>query len=366
MRNERVTDLSQVFKAAVANGASDVIITAGSPPIMRINGEIVFALTPPLSGEETKKLIYGILRDEQIARFEAARELDFSFYVEASHRFRGNSFLQRGHVGAAFRLIANKIPTLVELKLPAVLEEFALSQQGLILVTGPTGHGKSTTQAAMIDIINSRKKVHIVTVEDPIEYLHQNKKSVIEQREVGDDTKSFANALRHVLRQNPDVILVGEMRDLDSISAALTAAETGHLVITTVHTNDAVQAIDRLLDVFPSHQQAQVRMQLSMSLLAVVAQRLLPRADGTGRVAACEILRSNSAISHLIRDGKTHQIYTIMETHAKDGMVTLDACLKELYLKGIVSHEECRSRMKNPAYLDKVVRAGGQQDGQMG
>ncbi|MBI3097461.1 MAG: type IV pilus twitching motility protein PilT [Planctomycetes bacterium] len=342
-----------IFRTAASNGASDILVTTGSPPAFRIHGELVFALGDSLTGEQTRALVYGILRDEQIARFEAQRELDFSITVEGKHRFRGNAFWQRESIGASFRLIPNRIPSLNELGLPPVVEDFALQPQGLILVTGPTGHGKSTTQAAMLDVINMRRKAHIVTIEDPIEYLHTNKKSVITQREVGEDTLTFANALRHVLRQNPDVILVGEMRDLDSIAAALTAAETGHLVIATLHTNDCVQAIDRLLDVFPSHQQGQVRQQLALGLQAVFAQRLLPRVDQKGRAVAMEILVNNPAVGHLIRDQKSHQIYTIMETHAREGMATLDSVLKDLYLKGIIRYEVAADRMRNPSLLDR-------------
>ncbi|MBI5368376.1 MAG: type IV pilus twitching motility protein PilT [Planctomycetes bacterium] len=349
-------EMMEIFKAAAARVASDIIITAGSPPILRVNGDLISANSPPLTLEDTKSMVYSLLRAEQIAKFERERELDFSFYVENFQRFRGNAFFQRSCVGAAFRLIPNTIPALRELGLPPVLEEFALQPQGLILVTGPTGHGKSTTQAALLDLVNTRRRAHIVTIEDPIEYLHKNKKCVVEQREVGDDTLDFAGALRHVLRQNPDVILVGEMRDLESISAALTASETGHLVIATLHTNDAIQAIDRLLDVFPPHQQNQVRTQLSMCLLAILAQRLVPTVRGAGRAVATEILRNNAAVAHLIRDGKTHQIYTILETHAREGMYTLDHSLKELFLKGVIAYDTARSRMRNPAALDQ---AGG-------
>ncbi len=347
-------DLPALFKAAVEKQASDVVITVGSPPLFRIHSELIPLKVPALTEGDAKTLIYDILTPEQVVRLEKHRELDFSFFVEGKHRFRGNAFFQRGFVGGAFRLIANHVPTMEQLGLPPVLEEFALAPQGLFLVTGPTGHGKSTTQAAMIDLINSRKRAHIVTIEDPIEYMHRNKRSVVEQREVGDDTLSFANALRHVLRQAPDVILVGEMRDLESISAALTAAETGHLVLATLHTNDSIQAIDRLVDVFPAHQQNQVRAQLSMALLGVLAQRLLRTVDGEGRVVATELLRNNPAIGHLIRDGKTHQIYTIMETHAREGMYTMDSSLKALFQKGIVSYEDVRSRMRNPSVLDRL------------
>ncbi|MBI2900981.1 MAG: type IV pilus twitching motility protein PilT [Planctomycetes bacterium] len=346
-------DLVPILKQAVALKASDVIVTTDAPPAFRVDGQLGLAKSPPLTAEQTKELLYGILNERQIARFEKEKELDFSFTLEGTHRFRANVFYQRGDVGGAFRLIADRIPTIGELNLPPVVEEFALAPQGLVLITGPTGQGKSTTMAAMIDLINSRKRAHIVTIEDPIEYLHANKKSVIEQREVGEDTWSFAEALKHVLREAPDVVLIGEMRDPESIASALTAAETGHLVIATLHTNDCVQAVDRLLDVFPPHQQGQIRAQISLSLLAVLSQRLIPRVDAGGRIPAVEVLRNTPGVAHLVRDEKTHQIYSIMETHAKDGMRTLDSALKELYLKGAIEYEEARCRMRNPSLLDR-------------
>ena len=344
-------DIRALLQFAVDKGASDVLLTAGASPVVRVNGELMYTNAETLTPEASKKTVYSVLTDEQIARFEANKELDFSLFVKDVHRFRGNVFLQRGCVGAAFRLIPERAPSREELGLPPVVEDFCTRYQGLIIVTGPTGHGKSTTQACMLDIINERRKLHVVTVEDPIEYIHYNKKSVIEQREVGDDTRSFAAALRHVLRQDPDVILVGEMRDLETMSAALTAAETGHLVITTLHTNDAVQSVDRLLDTFPPHQQNQVRTQLAFCLLAVIAQRLVPQADGKGRVLAIEILRNIPAVGHLIREGKIHNIYTVMETQMREGMCTMDASLKRLYLRGLITREAARTRMRNPELL---------------
>ena len=348
-------DMGELLDFAAERKASDLILTAHVPPILRIDGEMRFVAGEPLGPEETKQLVYGVLDDGQIAHFEAENELDFSLFLRELHRFRGNAFLQRGCVGAVFRLIPNSLPTLEQLGLPLILEDFAMAQQGLVLITGPTGHGKSTTQAAMIDIINHRRRCHIVTIEDPVEFVHESDNSVVEQREVGLDTKSFANALRHVLRQAPDVILIGEIRDLDTISAALTAAETGHLVITTLHTNDAVQSIDRLVDTFPPHQQSQVRSQLALCLLAVAAQRLVPRADGKGRVVAVELLKNNSAAAHLIREGKIHNIYTVMETHAREGMCTMDNALKQLYLKGLITRDEAKRRMRNPQMLTMGV-----------
>ncbi|KPJ62544.1 MAG: hypothetical protein AMS15_03505 [Planctomycetes bacterium DG_23] len=347
-------DISRLLKFAIEKNASDMIITAGSPPVYRIDGELLYTNARPLSSESCKSLVYSLLDEEQIARFETRKELDFSFYLEGAHRFRGNVYMQRSSVGAAFRLIPERIPSLEELALPPIIEEFALTPMGLVLITGPTGHGKSTTQACMIDMINTKKRVHIITIEDPIEFVHINKRSVIDQREVGYDTLTFAEALKHVLRQDPDVILVGEMRDLETIATALTAAETGHLVIATLHTNDAVQTMNRLIDVFPSHQQGQIKAQLSLCLLAVVSQRLLPRSDGKGRIVATEVMRNNPAVAHLIRDGKIEGIYSVMETHAKEGMFVMDTSIKNLYMQGIITYEEAKLRMRNPQVLQAL------------
>ena len=347
-------DLTDLLRRALRADASDVILSADSAPALRVNGQITLDGKTPLGAGTVRKMIYGVLRSEQIARFEAELELDFSFTLDGRHRFRGNAFFQRQAVGAVFRLIPGAIPEIETLNLPPVIEEFALAPQGLVLVTGPAGHGKSTTQAAMIHRINRRRRAHIITVEDPVEFVHTNVQSVIEQREVGLDTKSFAEALRHVLRETPDVILVGEMRDAESIACALTAAETGHLVLATLHTNDCVQAIDRIVDPFPGAQQNQVRGQLSMCLLGIIGQRLLPRADGRGRVPAVEILRNTTGVSHLIRDGRTPQVYGMMETHAKDGMRTMDAALKDLCLRGLITYDEAAGRMRNPAMLDRA------------
>jgi twitching motility protein PilT len=345
-------NLDGIFRTALERGASDIIFSAGCPPMLRINGELAPIMTASLDAAATKAILYGFLTQERVASFEIDKELDFSFAWQGKNRFRCNLFWQRGSVAATFRLIPSRIPSLEELSLPPVIEELALLPQGLILVTGPTGHGKSTTQACMIDIINRKRRAHVVTIEDPIEFVHENRGSVIEQREVGSDTHSFPNALKHVLRQNPDVILVGEMRDIDSIATALTAAETGHLVISTLHTNDSVQAVDRILDAFPPHQQGQVRGQLALSLQAILAQRLIPRLDGPGRVVAVEILRNNFAVSNNIREGKTHQLYAVMDTHAKDGMTSFDRCLKDLYLRGRIDFAEAKSRMRSPQMLN--------------
>ena len=341
-----------ILRFAVEKKASDVIITTKVPPAVRVDGALLHVNVPPLRPEDTKKLIYDILTDEQIARFEREKELDFSVALGDEHRFRVNCYWQRDTVGAAFRVIQRDIPNLEELGVPEIMRHIALRPQGLVIISGPTGHGKSTTQAALIDIINTEKRVHVVTVEDPIEFLHESKLSVIDQREVGQDTLSFAEALRHVLRQDPDVILVGEIRDLETVRAALTAAETGHMVITTLHTNDAVQSVDRVVDVFPPHQQNQVRTQLSFCLLAVLSQRLLQRKGGGQRVLATELLLNNPAVANLIRESKTHQIYGAMETEARIGMYTMDSSLKDLYLKGVITRQEATQRMKNPGLLE--------------
>lgn len=345
-------DITQLLKFGVDRGASDILITANSAPVVRLNGELSITKAAPLTPTDTRTLVYSVLTDSQKAKFEAEKELDFSLSFRDKYRFRGNAYIQRGHVAANFRLIPSEIPSLEELKLPPVVEELSLKHQGLVIVSGPTGHGKTTTQAAMINIVNNKRRCHIVTVEDPIEFVHVNNRSVVDQREVGDDTLSFANALKHVLRQDPDVILVGEMRDLETVATALTAAETGHLVIATLHTNDAVQSIDRMIDVFPPHQQHQVRAQLALCLLAVISQRLLPKADKTGRIVAVEIMRNIAAVANLIREGKAHNVYTVMETQSKEGMQTMDSSIKSLYLKGLVTYEEAKQRMRDPKMLD--------------
>lgn len=342
------------FEAAIKRGASDILLTAGVPPSVRLNGLICQFDHTPLNPEQTKALLYSVLTQEQVARFEADLELDFSIQYQDKARFRGNAYVQRGAVASVFRLIPSKIPKLEDLGLPAVLEELSMQPQGLLLFTGPTGHGKSTSQAALIDLINTRKAAHIVTVEDPIEYLHFSKKSIVDQRDVGQDTHSFTSALKHVLRQDPDVVLIGEMRDLETMAVGLTAAETGHLVMATLHTNSAMQAVDRIIDVFPPNQQNQIRTQLSLSLLAIVAQRLLPRADGKGRIVAVEMLRNIPGVANLIREGKTPQIASMMETHAKFGMQTMDAALKDLYRKGLIVRDEALRYMASPQSLTDV------------
>jgi twitching motility protein PilT len=345
-------NIHDLFELVFKEKASDLLISAGAPPILRINGHLYRSKTDPLTPEQTRKLITDMLSEEQLSHFEKHKELDFSLAVGRKHRFRVNVYLQKQAVTAALRPIPSAIPTVAELGLPPGVAELAKEKQGLVLVTGPTGHGKTTTQAALIDTVNNERACHVITIEDPIEYVHAHKRSIVDQREVGSDTMGFATALKYVLRQDPDVILIGEMRDLETIKAALTAAETGHLVFATLHTNDAIQTVDRIIDVFPGHEQQQIRFQLSMALLAIVSQRLLPRADNAGRVLACEVLRNNSAIANLIREGKTHQVYSVVETSVRDGMQTMDRSLKQLYERGLITRDEALMNMRNRKELE--------------
>jgi twitching motility protein PilT len=350
--------IRQLLKVMTDRGGSDLHVTTGTPPQIRIDGSLVPLRTPPLTPVETKALCYEVLSDEQKVRFERDNELDFSFNVKGISRFRANIFLQRGAVGAAFRAIPFKVRTLDELGVPPVLKELAHLPRGLVLVTGPTGSGKSTTLAAMIDEINSTERNHILTVEDPIEYLHPNKLSVVNQREVGADTESFKGALRYALRQDPDVVLVGEMRDLETIEAAMTISETGHLAFATLHTNSAVQSINRVIDVFPPHQQSQIRAQLSFVLQAVVTQMLVPRCDGPGRALALEVMIPNHAIRNLIRESKVHQIYGIMQTgQGISGMQTMNQALYQLYTQGVIDLDTALGRSAEPGELQSMIRA---------
>jgi len=340
--------LEDLLRMMVENKSSDLHLAVGSPPLMRIHGELTPMPYPTLKLVTLQPLVYSILTDIQINAFERHWELDFSYTLPGVSRFRVNVHKQRGAVGAVFRMIPSDMPTLEKLRMPPVIRELTMRPRGLVLVTGPTGSGKSTTLAAMIDEINRTIRTHIVTVEDPIEFLHNNKMSVITQREVGSDTESFATALRHVLRQDPDVILIGEMRDLETIAAALTAAETGHLVFATLHTTSAAQSIDRIVDVFPSHQQDQVRIQLANVLEGIATQTLLQSLDGKGRVCAQEILIATSAIRTLIRDNKVHQMPSVMQASGKYGMQTLDQCLRTLVLEKKVSIDEAILKSSNP------------------
>lgn len=325
-----------ILKIAIDAGASDVHLTVASPPIMRVNGKLLKIGEEKLLPEDSMTIIKEILTEKQIEAFEERGELDFSYSNPGLGRFRVNIYKQRGSYSMALRVVALTIPSMESLGLPLILKELAKKQRGLILVTGPTGSGKSTTLAAMIDHMNKTRNEHIITIEDPIEYLHKHEMSVVNQREIGHDSQSFANALRAALRQDPDVILVGEMRDLETISTAITAAETGHLVLSTLHTIGAAKTVDRIIDVFPPHQQQQVRIQLASVIEAVISQQILPKADGTGRVAAFEIMIANAAVRNLIREGKTHQIQTVIQTGSTVGMLTMDASLLDLYKKRLI------------------------------
>ncbi|MDI7268031.1 MAG: type IV pilus twitching motility protein PilT [Myxococcota bacterium] len=338
-------NLHQLLRTMVQKGASDLHVTTGTPPQLRIDGALVPLKLPPLIPSDTKHLCYSILTEDQKVVFETRNELDLSFGVKNLSRFRANIFMQRGAVAGAFRSIPFRILSFDELGLPPIVAELADKPRGLILVTGPTGCGKSTTLASIVDKINTEKRLHIITVEDPIEYLHPNKGCIVNQREVGTDTLSFKDALKYVLRQDPDVVLIGEMRDLETIEAALTISETGHLVFATLHTNSCVQSITRIVDVFPSHQQSQVRAQLSFVLQGVITQQLLPRADGPGRVLACEVMIPNPAIRNLIREDKCHQIYSAMQVgQEKYGMMTLNQSLFNLVQRRLITVEEAFGR----------------------
>jgi twitching motility protein PilT len=337
--------LHQLLKVMTEKGASDMHITTGTPPLLRIDGSIVPLKLPPLSPVDTKQICFSVLTEEQRAHFEKHNELDLSFGVKGLSRFRANIFTQRGAVAGAFRTIPFKILSFDELGLPKVIADFTNKPSGLVLVTGPTGSGKSTTLAAIIDKINSEQRLHIITIEDPIEYLHPHKLSVVNQREVGTDTEGFKHALKYVLRQDPDVVLVGEMRDLETIEAALTISETGHLVFATLHTNSAISTINRIIDVFPPHQQPQIRSKLSFVLTGVVSQQLLPMAGTPGRVLALEILVPNPAIRNLIREDKVHQVYSQMQVgQDKFAMQTLNQSLFSLYQRRLITQEEAMNR----------------------
>lgn len=350
-------DIKELLKACIQNKASDLHLTENSPPILRVDGKLIFLSQKALTKEELKKAIYGLLTDSQKEKFERDHELDFSLALEGMERFRVNVHVQRGSVEAAFRRIPQDIPRLETLGLPPALYEFARKTRGLVLITGPTGTGKTTTLAAMINLINEERSCMIMCIEDPIEFVHKNKQSVIKQREVYSDTNSFAEALKRCLRQDPDVIVVGEMRDLETISTALTAAETGHLVLATLHTPDAAQTIERIIDVFPSHQQQQVRLQLSAALQGIACQILLPRADGKGRVLATEVLVATPAIRNLIREQEVEQIPTAIQTGMQYGMHTMDMCLKMLYKKGLVTYEEAFAQVKNAEEFKQLLKS---------
>jgi twitching motility protein PilT len=348
--------LQDFLRLVIEKGGTDLHLTADSPPVMRVNGDLTPLPFPPLSPNDTKQLCYSVVTESQKHRFEEELELDFSFGVRGLSRFRGNLFMQRGAVGAAFRSVPYSARPLAELGLPPIVAELTKLPRGIVLVTGPTGSGKSTTLAAMIDKINRERRQHIVTLEDPIEFIHQHRGCVVNQREVYADTHSFGEALKHVLRQDPDVVLIGEMRDLETAASALTVAETGHLVLSTLHTNSAVQTINRIIDIFPEQQQPQVRAQLSLILQAVISQQLIPRQDGRGRVLSVEVMIPNPAIRNLIREAKIHQIYSQLQVgQSKFGMQTMSQSLADLYTRRLISFEETMGHATEPDELRGMI-----------
>lgn len=335
--------IEELLRITRQHNASDLHLASGSPPYIRLAGAMVRLNYKNVSAEVCQALVYGILTDRQKELFEENLELDFSYPLRDVGRFRVNVFMQRAGLAAVFRLIPDEVPTMAELGLPEKINDLVDVSEGLVLVTGPTGSGKSTTLASILDNINSTRRAHVITIEDPIEFVHQNRQCLINQREVASHTHSFSNALRAALREDPDIILVGEMRDLETISLAITAAETGHLVFATLHTNSAIKAVDRIIDVFPEGQQAQIRTMLSESLRGVVAQALLPRADGKGRVAAAEVLVNVPAVANLIREGKAYQIPSVMQTGRSQGMLTFDTSINDLVRAGVVTANEAQT-----------------------
>lgn len=347
--------MHDLLQEAAQRKASDLHITVGLPPILRIDGRLIPLDKPVLSAGITEQYLAAVAGKAQQEAFQQAGETDFSYAIAGCSRFRVNAFRQRGTVAMVVRLIAEAVPNLNNLGFPESVRNLARKTKGLVLVTGPTGCGKSTTLAAMIDLINSERSCHILTLEDPIEYLHMHKQSIVNQREIHADTVSFASALRAALREDPDVILVGELRDAETIGTAITAAETGHLVLATLHTGDAAQTIDRIIDVFPPFQQQQIRLQLSLTLQGVIAQQLLPRSTGTGRVAALEILVATPAVRNLIREGKSHQILSVLQTGVKQGMQAMDMGLRDLYIRQEVTYEEAFERATDPAAFARLT-----------
>jgi twitching motility protein PilT len=347
--------MESLLREAVARKASDLHITVGIPPVLRINGDLVRTDRPALRPADTAALLAAIAAESHRAVFDERGEVDFSYAIPGFSRFRVNAFRQRGATAIVVRIVAEQVPTLAELGHPDTVKTLARKPRGLVLVTGPTGSGKSTTLAAMIDLVNRERACHVVTLEDPIEYLHRHDRSIINQREIHADTLSFAAALRAALREDPDVVLVGEMRDPETIATAITAAETGHLVLATLHTGDAAQTIDRIIDAFPPYQQQQIRVQLSLTLQGIIAQQLLPLRDGSGRVAALEILLATPAVRNIIREGKTHQIASVIQTGAKNGMQTMDNALRDLCRRGLVSTDEALARAADPETLARLL-----------
>ncbi|HCA45818.1 MAG TPA: type IV pili twitching motility protein PilT [Armatimonadetes bacterium] len=354
--------IDELLELVVEHNASDLHVSSGLPPVLRIDGELKKTRYEVVSPEISQRMIYDILTDDQIQRFETDLELDCAYSFQDLARFRVNVYRDRGTVASALRLIPRRIPTIEELNLPDVVLDLSRRVRGLILVTGPTGSGKSTTLASMINQINSERAEHIITIEDPIEYLHSHNRSVINQRELGQDTHTFNNALRASLREDPDVILVGEMRDLETIQLAVTCAETGHLVMATLHTNSAAESVDRMIDVFPPAQQEQIRIQISNNLQAIMSQQLMRRAGQPGRIAAIEVMIANSAIRNLIREGKTHQITSHIQTSAGAGMQTMDQALRDLYHASMITYEDAMRRAQNPIELEKLIHGSSEEE----
>ena len=350
-----VSELNDLLTVVVDRGGSDLHLTSGLPPVIRLHGKLIPLEAPALEGGDTRRILFSAMTEYQRDALERSWEHDFAYSIPGKARFRVNAYFQRGSVGAAFRLIPGKIDDFETLGLPGVMEALCRQPRGFVLVTGPTGSGKSTTLASMVDYINANRETHIMTIEDPIEFLHEHDKSMVNQREVGADTKSFADALRFILRQDPDVIMIGEMRDLETVRAALTAAETGHLVFATLHTQGSAQTIDRIVDVFPPHQQNQVRVQLAATLQGILSQQLLSTTNGSGRVVAVEVLVPTPGVRNLIREGKTHQLTTAMQTGRSHGMVTMDEALADLYRKGSISLDTAMQRAHDPNVLQTLL-----------
>ena len=348
-------DFADVLLEVLEKKASDLHLTAGSPPMVRLRGQLEPLDYPVLTPQDVRETIYSILTNDQRQKLETEWQIDLAYAIPGKARFRVNAYFQRAALGAAMRLIPQEMPALDSLGVPPVLRDFTKKPRGFVLVTGPTGSGKSTTLAAMLDVINQERREHIMTIEDPIEFLHRHKSCIVNQRELGADAKSFGTALKAALRQDPDVILVGEMRDLETISTALTAAETGHLVFATLHTQDTAQTVDRIVDVFPPEQQHQVRVQLSVGLQGIVTQQLLPTADGMGRTVACEVLVPTPAVRNLIREGKTHQIPSALQTGAQHGMQSMDSALAQLVREGKITRELAEARSSTPEELRRLM-----------
>jgi len=350
-------EIANLLRNLIERNGSDLHLAANASPHIRVDEKIIALEEPELSPQEVQKTVFGMLNPDEIKRFEQEKELDRSFEIEGLSRFRMNVFYQRGFIGCALRAIPFKILSFAECGLPVkIVTDLCRKPKGLVLVTGATGSGKSTTLASIINKINEERACHIITVEDPIEFVHKNKQAIIDQREVGQDTRSFAQALKHILRQDPDVILVGEMRDLETIEAALTIAETGHLVFATLHTSDAVQTINRIIDVFPAHQQQQVRTQLSFVLLGILSQQLIPKVGGSGRVLACEVMVATPAVKSMVREQKVHQLASIIQTNTKEGMKTMNQSIYDLYVQKQISYEDAVSRSMDPEDLMRLFK----------